>query len=153
MAKSKFTVDQIVDFLRKEEENETIEGELLTRKLIRELYKQLADPQEEDFPSEFQTAGRYWKKVNGYTTDIRIMSQREMENVNNSPTCWNISRPSMTKVHIVEDYTRNGWSCTVQAYNVMCVKYVKHPKYKNIWVRFYSSRDCNKYEYVILREE
>lgn len=153
MAKTKFTVDQIVDFLRKEEENETIEGELLTRKLIRELYKQLADPQEKDFPSEFQTAGRYWKKVNGYTTDIRIMSQREMESVNNSPTYWNIVRPSMTKVHIVEDYTRNGWNCTVQAYNVMCVKYVKHPKYKNIWVRFYSSRDCNKYEYVILREE
>ena len=53
------------------------------------------------------------------------------------------------KMEIVEDYTRAGWHCRVQAYNVMCNKFVKHPKIDNLWVGFYSSRDCNKYEYVI----
>ena len=72
-----------------------------------------------------------------------------MKMYNSDPTVWNVERPSRTKMEIVEEYTRAGWHCRVQAYNVMCTKYVKHPKIDNIWVEFYSSRDCNKYEYVI----
>lgn len=152
MAKSKFTVDQIVDFLRKEEENETIEGQLIRTKLIRELYKQLGDPEEKDFPNEYKIAGRCWKKIAGYTNEIGISCETAMLAHNNAQTIWCVERPSRTKVEIVEEYTRAGWSCTVQAYNVMCNKYVKHPRYKNLWVRFYSSRDCNKYEYIICED-
>jgi len=151
--KNKFTVDEIVKFLKDEEENKTIEGELLQKKLIRELYKQLGKPTEEDFKDIYEIAGRGWKKFPGYTTWINIRTARMMEIDNNAPTTWRINRASMTKVNIVEEYTRAGWHCEVQSYNVLCGKYVKHPKYKNIWVYFYSSRDCNKYEYVIEREE
>lgn len=151
--KIKFTVPEIVEFLRKEEENKTIEGQLLRTKLIRELYKQLGEPKKEDFPDEYKTAGCGWKKISGYTKDIDMYTARHMEIENGAPTGWSIKRPSRTKMEIVEEYTRAGWSCNVQAYNVMCNKYVKHPKYENIWVRFYSSRDCNKYEYVIEKEE
>lgn len=152
-SKNKFTVEEIVKFVKDETKNPTIEGQLLRRKLIRELYKQLGAPKEEDFKSEFDIAGRYWKKVPGYTNDIDVRTERYMEIENGAPTRWCVARPSMTKVNIVEDYTRAGWNCTVQAYNVMCHKYVKHPKHKNVWVRFYSSRDCNKYEYIIEENE
>lgn len=151
--KNKFTVEEIVKFLKDEEENHTIEGELLQKKLIRELYKQLGAPTEEDFPEEYKIAGRYWEKFPGYTTWINIRTARMMEIDNNAPTTWRITYCSPTKREIAEDYTRARWHCEVQSYNVLCGKYVKHPKYKNLWVYFYSSRDCNKYEYVIEREE
>ena len=147
--KAKLTTDEIVTFLKDEAENRTIEGDLLRKKLIRELYKQLGDPKEEDFPNEYKTAGRGWKKISGYTNDIDVLIARNMEIENGAPTKWHINRASYTKIQIVEEYTRAGWSCEVQSYNVLCNKYVKHPRYKNVWVRFYSSRDCNKYEYVI----
>lgn len=147
--KPTFTVDEIVTFLKNEAQNETIEGQLIRKKLIRELYKQLGDPQEKDFPNEYKIAGWGWKKIPGYTNDIEVMYETQMLAQNNEKTNWCVERPSRTKVEIVDEYTRAGWSCTVQAYNVMCNKYVKHPRYKNVWVRFYSSRDCNKYEYVI----
>lgn len=147
-----YTIDEIVKMLMDESENHTMEGQLIKPKLIRELYKQLGDPTEEDFKSEYEIAGRCWKKMAGYTKDIDISTERIMNNENNASTVWYINRASMTKVNIVERYTRAGWSCAVQSYNVLCTKYVKHPRYKNIWVRFYSSRDCNKYEYVIETE-
>ena len=53
MANKKFTVEEIVDFLRKEEENETIEGQLIKRKLIRELYKHNSLPSFSSLPSSF----------------------------------------------------------------------------------------------------
>lgn len=149
--KQTYTVDEIATILKKEADNETIEGQLLKPKLIRELYKQLGEPKEEDFPDEYKTAGRYWKKVNGYTKDIGTFSKEFMNACNNTRTDWCIQRASSTKISIVEDYTRAGWHCQVQAYNVLCSKYVPHPKYKNIWVYFYSSRNCNKYEYIIER--
>ena len=153
MAKKKeYEVEEIVDFLKKENENATIEGQLIKKQLIRMLYKKLGDPEEKDFPEEYKIAGRCWKKVQGYTQDIEIHSKTYMKDENRAPTRWNIQRPSPTKVSIVEDYTRAGWSCEVQAYNVMCSKYVEHQKYKNVWVKFYSSRDCNKYEYVICED-
>lgn len=151
--RKKFTVPEIVKFLKKEDENETIEGQLLRRQLIRELYKQVGEPEEKDFPEECKIAGSYWRKMPGYTNDIEVMTERRMKMENNSPTVWRITYPSQTKRELEDEYTRAGWSCEVQAYNVMCNKYVKHPRYENIWVRFYSSRDCNKYEYVIEKNE
>lgn len=150
--KQTYTVDEIVKILKDEAKNETIEGRLLKPKLIRELYKQLGTPTEKDFPDECRVAGRYWKKVNGYTLDIGTFSKEFMNASNNIGTDWRIQRASGTKMRIVEDYTRAGWHCQVQAYNVLCSKYVQHPKHKDIWVYFYSSRDCNRYEYIIEKD-
>lgn len=153
MAGKKYTVEELINILKKEEENETLEGKLLKPKYIRELYKQLGDPNEKDFPSECKVAGNYWKKVDGYTIDMYSTTKRMMDYENKALTEWNINRPSQTKVNIVEEYTKAGWHCTVQPYNVMCTRYAQHPRYKNIGVEFYSSRDCNKYEYFIIRDE
>ena len=132
-----------------EHTNHTIEGQLIRPKLIRELYKQLGAPQEEEYGEDIMRHGKYWNRMRGYTTDIEITTERYMKNENRAATNWRVKRPSAIKAQIVEEYVRDGWSCDVQAHNVICNKYVPHPKYKNIWVRFYSSRDCNKYEYVI----
>lgn len=151
--KTKFTIEEIVTFVKNEAKNETIEGQLIKKQLARELYKQLGEPKKEDFNDIYETAGRYWKKIQGYTNEIDVETARWMEGQNNQGTYWRVERPSMTKIGIVEDYTRKGWHCEVQSYNVLCNKYVRHPKYKDVWVRFYSSRDCNKYEYIIERDE
>ena len=132
---------------------DTLEKKLLQKRMIRQLYKLVGVPKEEYFPNEYRIAGRCWTKREGYTTWLGIMNKRTMEIENSAPTEWNIERPSQTKMEIVEEYTRDGWHCRVQAYNVMCYKYVKHPKIENLWVCFYSSRDCNKYEYVIELDE
>ena len=149
MAKHKYTIDELVTAIKNEYDNETIEGQLLMPKFIRELYKQLGAPTEKEFPDECKTAGSYWSKMSGYTTYIQTRTPEEMKSMNDEPTDWRIKRPSMIKVEIVEKYTRGGWHCRVQAHNVLCERYVKHPKHKGLWVMFYSSRDCNKYEYVI----
>ena len=151
--KTKFTIDEIVKFVKDESKNETIEGQLIKKQLARELYKQLGEPKQEDFSDIYETAGWGWKKIQGYTNEIDVETARWMEGQNNQGTHWCVERPSRTKIDIVDDYTRKGWHCTVQAYNVLCNKYVRHPKYEGVWVRFYSSRDCNKYEYIIERDE
>ena len=148
MTKHTYTINELRDILIEQSTNNTMEGQLLRPKYIRMLYKQLGDPQKEDFPSEFKHAWRY-TKMPRYTLGIAIMSPENMTAANKAPTQWRIQRASMTKVNIVEDYTRDGWSCEVQAYNVLCEKYVKHPKYEGIWVRFYNSRDCARYEYIL----
>lgn len=149
--KTKYTVDELADKLTGKANSGNMEAELLKTYYIRELYKQLGDPQKEDFPSEFKHAYRFVKMA-GYTKDIGIMTKSAMEAQNNAPTQWCIKHASMTKMQIVEEYARDGWSCQVQSYNVLCDKYVEHPKHKKIWVRFYCSRDCAKYEYI-LRED
>lgn len=146
-------IQALIENIKNENENSTIEGELLKKKMIKQLYKLVGEPTEEDFPEEFKVAGRYWKKRQGYTTGIDILKENTMLIENAQPTDWRIERPSRTKMEIVEEYTRAGWWCRVGAYNVICSKYVKHPRYDNLWVEFYSSRDCNKYEYVIEMEE
>ena len=151
--KEKYSMGQIIDKLVNDLQEETIEKQLLRPKLIRELYKQLGEPKEEDFPNEYKIAGRCWKKFSGYTKYLNMRTARMMEIDNGAPTTWRVERPSRTKMEIVEEYNRAGWHCEVQAYNVLCGKYVKHPKFEKIWVYFYSSRDCNKYEYVIETEE
>lgn len=150
---NKLEVQTIVEQLRNENENATIEGQLLKKKLIRQLYKLVGDPKQEDFPEEFKIAGGCWEKRQGYTTGIDYLKENTMLIENSQPTYWAIERPSQRKLSIVEEYTRAGWWCRVGAYNVMCAKYVKHPRYDNLWVEFYSSRDCNKYELVIEMED
>ena len=147
--KTKFTVPEIVEFLRKEADNETIEGKLLRTKLIRELYKQLGTPKEEDFGKEMEPAGTYWEKENGYTTNIEVMTEDHMNACNKFATNWQIKYPSETKRAIVRRYEEKGWYCSVGPYVVSCMKFVKHPKHEGIWVCFRSTRDCNKYEYII----
>lgn len=144
----RYTVDGIVDYLKKEYWNETIEGQLLRRQMIRELYKQIGEPKEEEFPMEFRHAYKF-DRYQGYTTEIRFRTAQEMKDFNNSPTDWHIKRASATKIRIEHEYRNEGWHCEVQAYNVICAKYVPHPKYKNIWVMFHVTRDVAKYEYVI----
>ena len=151
--KTKLTIEEIVKFLRDEEENETIEGQLLRTKMIRELYKQLGKPEAEDFGEEMEPAGTYWTKEDGYTTNIQIMTERHMKYCNNQATNWKISYPSDTKKAIVKKYEEKGWYCYVGPYVVTCMKFVKHPKYEGIWVRFRSTRDHNKYQYVIEKKE
>ena len=105
MAKNKMKVEEIIESLKKEEENHTIEGELLQKKLIRELYKQLGDPQREDFQQEFETAGVCgWSKSPGYTTWIEIDTARSMEIENGAPTNWEITYCSQTKRDIEDEY-------------------------------------------------
>lgn len=147
--KTKFTVPEIVKFLKKEADNETIEGKLLRTKLIRELYKQLGTPKEEDFGKEMEPAGTYWLKETGYTTNIEIMTASHMDYCNKQATNWQITYPSETKRAIVRRYEDKGWSCSVGPYVVSCMKFVKHPKYEGVWVCFRSTRDHNKYQYII----
>ena len=147
--KTKFTVPEIVKFLKKEADNETIEGKLLRTKLIRELYKQLGDPKEEDFGKEMEPAGTYWSKETGYTTNIEVMTEGHMDACNKEETRWQITYPSETKRAIVRRYEDKGWHCSVGPYVVSCTKFVKHPKYEGVWVCFRSTRDCNRYQYII----
>lgn len=146
---NKLELQTVIKTLKDLRFNDKLEGELLEKKLIRQLYKMVGEPKEEDFPEEYKVAGRCWKKREGYTNGISILMEDTMLYENCMLTDWNVERPSRTKMEIVEEYTRAGWHCRVQAYNVMCNKFVKHPKIDNLWVEFYSSRDCNKYEYVI----
>lgn len=147
--KNKFTVPEIVEFLKKEADNETIEGKLLRTKLIRELYKQLGAPKEEDFGEDMEPAGTYWEKEDGYTTSIEIMTASHMDYCNKQETNWQIKYPSATKCAIERKYTDKGWSCSVGPYVVSCMKFVKHPKHEGVWVCFRSTRDHNKYQYII----
>lgn len=147
--KTKFTVEEIVKFLRDEEDNETIEGQLLRTKLIRELYKQLGDPKREDFEEEMEPAGTYWTKETGYTTSIEVMTASHMNACNKEETNWQITYPSDTKCAIVRKYEDKGWHCSVGPYVVSCMKFAKHPKYEGVWVCFRSTRDHNKYQYII----
>lgn len=142
-------VNTLVEKLKGINGVQTIETQLLEPKLIRELYKVLGTPSEEDFPKEYEIAGRCWSKMRGYTTGISVMSERVMERENNQGTTYRVNRPSQLKRDIAREYEKAGWYCEIQAYNVICRKFVRHPRYENIWVFFYSSRDCNKYEYII----
>lgn len=128
-----------------------MERELLTRKMMRQLYKELGDPN----PADYEGVGKYLysvSKVSGYTKYPIVISEDETRWINGDVT-YHISRPSETKQRIVENYRSDGWSCDVQAYNVSCVKYMKHKDYDNIWIRFISTRDCSKYEYVLVKED
>lgn len=128
----------------------TMEAELLRKKCTRALYKALGDPTPADFPDAFKTAGAWtFTKLPGYTTNMRTFTKQEMEEWNRSPVEYRIERPSKTKQHIIECYVRDGWHVQVQAYNVICTKFVQHPRYPQLAVFFYASRDVARYEYIL----
>lgn len=128
-----------------------MERELLTKKMMRQLYKELGDPK----PADYEGVGNHLysvDKVSGYTKWPNIKTEYDLRYTGGT-VAYHIARPSETKQRIVEEYTRDGWDCSVQAYNVSCHKYVKHKDYDNIWIRFISTRDCSKYEYVLVKED
>lgn len=143
--------NKTADELMKLANDTSIEATLLTRKLTRKLYKELGEPTRDDFPDAFKHAGSF-ERMRGYTCHISTLTPEYMRSYNSMPPVWQISHPSDTKLRIVDEYTRDGWSVTVQAYNVMCSMYIRHPRYTNVAVKFYVSRDCAKYEYVLVRE-
>ena len=150
----KAIVQTLVEKLRGEDGVTTLETKLLQPKLIRELYKVLGEPSKEDFPEEYETARCCgWDKEKGYTTYIGIYPAETLDMQNHRSTTYLINKPSATKEAIIERYENAGWVCEVQSHNVICTRYVKHPRYENIWVRFYSSRDCCKYQYYIEMEK
>lgn len=134
-----------------EDKEHIMERELLTRKMLRQLYKELGDPN----PADYEGVGKYLysvSKVSGYTKFPIIKTEDQLEYINGDVE-YRISRPSETKQRIIENYLGDGWSCSVQAYNILCDKYMKHKDYDNIWIRFISTRDCSKYEYVLVKED
>lgn len=141
-------VRQIVE-LHDSTEN-IMERDIALPKMLRQLYKAVGDPD----PADYEGVGKYLyrvSKVSGYTKYPIVISEDKTRWINGDVT-YHISRPSETKQRIVENYRSDGWSCDVQAYNVSCDKYMKHKDYDNLWVRFISTRDCSKYEYVFIRE-
>lgn len=128
-----------------------MERELLIRKMLKQLYKELGDPN----PADYEGVGKYLYRVNkvsGYTKFPMVITKDKLKYTKGDVE-YRIKRPSETKQRIVEEYTRDGWSCLVQAYNVSCDIYVPHKDYDNLCIRFISTRDCSKYEYVLIRED
>lgn len=128
-----------------------MEREIALPRMLRQLYKALGKPD----PKEYEGVGNHIRsvdRISGYTKYPIVKTKDQLEYINGDVD-YCINRPSETKLAIVESYRKDGWSCRVQAYNVLCDKYVPHKDYENIWIRFYSSRDCSKYEYVIVKEE
>ena len=128
-----------------------MERELLTRKMMRQLYKELGDPN----PADYEGVGNHLygvRKVSGYTKMPIVITRDKLKYIN-CDVDYHIKKPSETKQRIVEEYTRDGWSCVVEAYNVSCDIYVPHKDYDNLYIRFISTRDCSKYEYVLVRED
>ena len=152
MPKKTKDVDKIINDLIYTLKKNTIETQLLKPKLIRQLYKELGEPQEKDFPSEFKHV-RYVDKVPRYTKYIVETTLRDMDDYNRSEVDYRIKKPSKIKEKIIADYLEDNWNITVHAHNVICGKFVQHPKYKNLAVFFYSSRDCSRYEYCIIKED
>lgn len=136
-----------------DDKEHTMERELLTRKMMRQLYKELGDPN----PADYEGVGKYLysvSKVSGYTKWPMTQTKTALEELKRGGEVrLRIKRPSETKMGIVDRYTKDGWNCDVQAFNVSCYKYVPHKDYDNLWIRFVSTRDCSKYEYVLVRED
>lgn len=137
-----------------DDKDHELERDLLTRKMMRQLYKELGDPD----PKDYEGVGKYLcivKKVTGYTTWVGIKTKHELEFMSKygGGVEYHIKRPSETKQRIVENYTEDGWSCSVSAYNVACEKYMKHKDYDNLYIRFIRTRDCSKYEYILAKED
>ena len=154
---NKIEIETLVKSIVKiqDDKEHEMERELLTRKMMRQLYKELGDPN----PADYEGVGKYLyrvSKVSGYTKWPIIKTKDQLdyyEKIEKGTVTYHINRPSETKMRIVDNYTRDGWSCDVQAYNVACDKYVPHKDYDNIWIRFISTRDCSKYEYVLVKED
>lgn len=147
---SKLETQALIETLLANSTDGSIEAQMLRPKLMRQLYNTLGEPSQDDYPDVFLTTSACgFSKMEGYTTVVPVSSADAMRAHNTTPVLYHISRPSQTKTAIIERYLRDNWSITVQAYNVMCSKYVPHPRYEHVWVFFYVSRNCAKYRYVL----
>ena len=133
-----------------EDKEHLMERELLTSRLMRQLYKELGDPDVQDYPTvrkHISCASR----ASGWTKYPIIKTTLDMR-LENGCIRNHLNKMSPTKERIVDEYTDDNWSATVYAYNVICSTFVKHKDYDNVWIMFTSSRDCSKYEYVLVKE-
>ena len=128
-----------------------MERELLTRKMMRQLYKELGDPNTADYERVVNHLYGV-SKMRGYTKMPIVITRDKLRYINGGVD-YHIKKPSETKQRIVEEYIKDGWSCVVEAYNVTCDIYVPNKDYDNLCIRFISTRDCSKYEYVLIRED
>lgn len=128
-----------------------MERELATPKLMRQLYKALGEPNIADYPDIYNHI-RWAKKEQGYTKSPLIYGKYILKNLNGNIDN-NLKKMSPTKERIVDSYSRDGWNCTVYAFNVICSKYVQHKDYDNVGIRFVSTRDTARYEYVLFSGE
>ena len=83
-----------------------MERELLTGKMLRQLYKELGDPN----PADYEGVGKYLhsvSKVSGYTKFPIIKTEDQLKYINGD-IVYHINRPSETKRGIVENYLRDG---------------------------------------------
>ena len=143
------TAQQILELYDKPD---SMEKQIAMPRLIRQLYKELGEPDVNDYPIIAKRI-RYAKRMPGYTKWLDVKNEREMRWHNTSPVDYHIDRPSETKRNIIDSYYSDDWHITVHAYNVLCSRYEKHKDFDNVAVYFYVSRDCEKYEYVIVRDE
>ena len=140
-------VQKIIDV--QEDKEHLMERELLTSKMMRQLYKELGEPNIKDYPDIYNHISCA-NRVSGWTKYPTILTKSYM-NMENGCIYNKLKKMSAIKEGIVDSYNRDGWSATVMAFNVMCEKYVPHKDYDNVWIRFTSSRDTSKYEYVLVK--
>lgn len=143
-------IETIIELLRNEDK--TMENELLKKKYIRELYKILGDPKIEDYGEENFVGAKHFKRQNGWTKDIENYTIEDAFRFNQEYSS-RVDRPSQTKIDIADRFEKAGWNVDIQAYNVIVKKIIAHRTIKNLGCLFYESRDCAKYEYVILEED
>ena len=145
----KTLAQKIIDL--QENSDKIMEKELATPKLMRQLYKALGEPNIADYPDIYNHI-RYAKRVSGYTKYPSIHTKTYM-NLENGCVRNRLKTMSAVKERIVDSYTSDDWSATVYAFNVICSKYVPHKDYPDtIWIEFTSTRDCSRYEYILVGE-
>lgn len=126
----------------------SMENQLAHTHNVKRLYTLLGEPTAEDFPGVHNIVSHY-TRARGYT-QLRIIRQHELRQ---QPVGYHIKRPSNTKLRIIDTYYNDGWDITVSAYNVFCVKCIRHARVPNLAVRVTSSRDSATYEYVLIEED
>lgn len=128
-----------------------MEKDIATPKLMRQLYKALGEPNIANYPDIYNHI-RYAKREQGYTK-YPLIIEKSMLPYANKGIDNHLKKMSGAKERIVDSYSRDGWNCTVYAFNVICSKYVQHKDYTNIGIKFVSTRDTSRYEYVLLKED
>lgn len=135
----------------KTDQDKFMEAEMLTPKLIRQLYKELGAPDTKDYPTVHKhicCASRQ----KGYTKYIEVDTEFGFKSRNRCIDS-HINKMSDIKARIVDEYTNDNWSAVVYAFNVICDTYVKHKDYDFIYIHFISTRDTARYEYALVKED
>lgn len=131
---------------------DTMEGRFLKRKLIRSLYNGVGDIKPSDIERPEKVFGHAcsFNRHNGYTTYICTLTREQLkERMAGGDVRSRVNKMSNIKERITREYAADGWNALVQPFNVICTKIVKHTRYDKLWVEFYVSRDCSKYQLVI----